>query len=378
MEHAVTHYSGGPPGSPPPGPPGPGYGWNGGWAPLPDAPKPGVVPLRPLGLGDILSGTFSAFGRYWKPLLGTAVVAYGTALLVACGAMAVAYALCTAEFDVIERSIRANDSEPPTAALVTVAVTFGVAALFGVLCLMAAAALTQAASPAVLQEAVLGRPVTFRQVWGRAVRRFPAVLGALAVPWLLSLLVGTLLSAGYVALMITIAENGGGGGTGVWAAVGLGLGLLLAPVVVWLWVLFSLAPAVAVFESAGPVRALRRSARLVKGSWWRVFGITLLLWLMATMASWLIQMPFNLLGMFSMIPGMDVDHTDDAAAAVQTMLSVGGYVLISLLGTFLSQILVTYFPQLTTGLLYVDQRIRREGLAPALIEAARVPPQPRY
>ncbi|GHH35335.1 hypothetical protein GCM10018773_09020 [Streptomyces candidus] len=374
----MTHYSGGPPGSPPPGPPGPGYGWNGGWAPLPDAPKPGVVPLRPLGLGDILGGTFSAFGRYWKPLLGTAAVAYGTALLVACGAMAVAYALCTDEFDVIERSIRANDSHPPTSALVSVAVTFGVAALFGVLCLMAASALTQAASPAVLQEAVLGRPVTFRQVWGRAVRRFPAVLGALSVPWLLSLLVGALLSAGYVALMLTVVENRGGEAAGVWAAVGLGLGLLLAPAAVWLWVLFSLAPAVAVFESASPVQALRRSARLVKGSWWRIFGITLLLWLMATVASSLIQMPFNLLGAFSMVPGMDVDHTDDAAAAAQIMLSVGGYVLISLLGSFISQILVTYFPQLTTGLLYVDQRIRREGLAPALIDAAQVPPPPRH
>lgn len=41
--------------------------WGGGWTPPPPPPQPGVIPLRPLGLGDLLGGGFSAFRRYWKP-----------------------------------------------------------------------------------------------------------------------------------------------------------------------------------------------------------------------------------------------------------------------------------------------------------------------
>ena len=45
-------------------PPAPPYGY--GYPPPP--PRPGVIPLAPLTLGAILSGTFSAFGRHWKQL----------------------------------------------------------------------------------------------------------------------------------------------------------------------------------------------------------------------------------------------------------------------------------------------------------------------
>ncbi|WP_456049285.1 hypothetical protein [[Kitasatospora] papulosa] len=51
-------YGGYPFGGPP--------GW-GGWVP---PPKPGVIPLAPLGLGDVLGGAFSTVGRYWKQLFG--------------------------------------------------------------------------------------------------------------------------------------------------------------------------------------------------------------------------------------------------------------------------------------------------------------------
>src|SRR5436189_5109997 len=41
------------------GQPGAGYGAPpGGWAPPPQAPKPGVIPLRPLAVGEILDGAF--------------------------------------------------------------------------------------------------------------------------------------------------------------------------------------------------------------------------------------------------------------------------------------------------------------------------------
>ncbi|MFF0746143.1 hypothetical protein ACFYVL_37700 [Streptomyces sp. NPDC004111] len=375
----MSHYSGGPYSSPPPGPgAAPGQGWGGGWGPPPEAPKPGVVPLRPLAVGDILSGTFAAFGRHWKQLMGIAALVYCLALVVTGGAVALAVDSLTDEFDVIEQSIRAGDPEPPWEAFRTIGYTFGVVALVGLVCLLLATAMTQAASPAALQEAVLGRRTTFGAIWNRAVRRLPAVLGVLLVPWLAVFVVLGLLVTGYAALMFGLVESGGSDLALTLTGVGLLGALLLGPLAIWLWVLFSLAPAVAVFETAGPMRALHRSAQLVKGAWWRIFGITLLVWGMATVASWFIQVPFTFLGMFSMLPGMNFDPGSNAEAeALQFLVSLGGYLLITMLGGFVSQIVVTFFPQLSTGLLYVDQRIRRENLAPVLAEAAHLPPPPQ-
>ncbi len=366
----MTH-PGGPHQSPPPGP-----GWGGGWAPPPPPPpKPGVIPLRPLDVGDVLGGTFAAFGRHWKPLIGIAAVVHAAALLLVGGAAALAFWGNVDTFDALERADR--NGTAVASEVTSLAVSFGLVAVLGAVCLLFATAMTQAASAVALQEAVLGRPTTFREVWRRAVRRVPAVAGALLLPALAAAVLMVLLMIGYVGLMMAVVEDVGGSAANWLAAVGLLGGLLLVPVVVWLWVRFAFAPAVAVFESAGAMQALRRSARLVRGSWWRIFGISLLVYAMAWAASWLIQIPFSLLGMFSLVPSMAAaPTTGEEVSLVQMVLAVGGYVLIILVGSFVSQLVVVFFPQLATGLLYVDQRIRREHLAPALAEAAYGPPPP--
>lgn len=58
------------PGTRPPAP-----GWGGGpqrqgWAGPPPAAKPGVIPLRPLSLGEILDGSVSALRAHWRTALG--------------------------------------------------------------------------------------------------------------------------------------------------------------------------------------------------------------------------------------------------------------------------------------------------------------------
>lgn len=48
-----------------------GYGaWGGGWGGPPPAAKPGVIPLRPLGVGEILDGAVSTMRTYWRTVLG--------------------------------------------------------------------------------------------------------------------------------------------------------------------------------------------------------------------------------------------------------------------------------------------------------------------
>ncbi|SFS78753.1 hypothetical protein SAMN04487982_103529 [Streptomyces sp. ok210] len=356
-----TPYGGAPYGGPP-GPP----GWGGGWMP----PKPGVIPLRPLGLGDILGGAFSTMGRYWKQLFGVGAAVYGGALVVVGAAVAIAY---SAVSDPLHRVMELSSEESPRSEdIVPLAIALGAVWLVAVLVLMTATAMMYATVPAVLQDAVLGRPTTFGIIWRRAWARVPAVIGTVLLTSLVAVIPIVLMMVAFIAMTIAFITLDGSG-SGVAIAVGVLGALATAPLAIWLWVKFSLAPAAAVFEGQRPVAALRRSSQLVRGDWWRIFGISLLAILMAAVASYIIQLPFSILGMFPGMIGMESLGSDPNATAV--VVAMSGYLVATLLGQLVSQLVSATFPQLVTGLLYVDRRMRNENLGPVLAEAAAVPPQ---
>ncbi|MEU8831392.1 hypothetical protein [Streptomyces sp900116325] len=333
-------------------------------------PKPGVIPLRPLGLGDILGGAFSTMGRYWKQLFGVGAAVYGGALVVVGAAVAIAY---SAVSDPLHRVMELSSEESPRSEdIVPLAIALGAVWLVAVLVLMTATAMMYATVPAVLQDAVLGRPTTFGIIWRRAWARVPAVIGTVLLTSLVAVIPIVLMMVAFIAMTIAFITLDGSG-SGVAIAVGVLGALATAPLAIWLWVKFSLAPAAAVFEGQRPVAALRRSSQLVRGDWWRIFGISLLAILMAAVASYIIQLPFSILGMFPGVIGMESLGSDPNATAV--VVAMSGYLVATLLGQLVSQLVSATFPQLVTGLLYVDRRIRNENLGPVLAEAAAVPPQ---
>ncbi|MFF7575372.1 hypothetical protein OG963_33135 [Streptomyces sp. NBC_01707] len=333
-------------------------------------PKPGVIPLRPLGLGDILGGAFSTMGRYWKQLFGVGAAVYGGALVVVGAAVAIAY---SAVSDPLHRVMELSSEESPRSEdIVPLAIALGAVWLVAVLVLMTATAMMYATVPAVLQDAVLGRPTTFGIIWRRAWARVPAVIGTVLLTSLVAVIPIVLMMVAFIAMTIAFITLDGSG-SGVAIAVGVLGALATAPLAIWLWVKFSLAPAAAVFEGQRPVAALRRSSQLVRGDWWRIFGISLLAILMAAVASYIIQLPFSILGMFPGMIGMESLGSDPNATAV--VVAMSGYLVATLLGQLVSQLVSATFPQLVTGLLYVDRRMRNENLGPVLAEAAAVPPQ---
>ncbi|WP_330244163.1 hypothetical protein OHA33_10675 [Streptomyces sp. NBC_00562] len=334
-------------------------------------PKPGVIPLRPLNLGDILGGAFSTMGRYWKQLFGVGVAVYGGALVVVGAAVAIAY---SAVSDPLHRVIGLSSEESPsTEDVVPLVIAFGAVWLVAVLVLMTATAMMYATVPAVLQDAVLGRPTTFGIIWRRAWARVPAVIGTVLLTSLVAVIPVVLMMVAFIAMTIAFITLDSGSGSGVAIAVGIVGVLATAPLAIWLWVKFSLAPAAAVFEGQRPIAALRRSSQLVRGDWWRIFGISLLAMVMAAVASYIIQLPFSILGMFPGMIGMESLGSDPNPTAV--IVAMSGYLVVSLLGQLVGQLVSATFPQLVTGLLYVDRRMRNENLGPVLAEAAAVPPQ---
>lgn len=350
-------------GGPPGPPPGWGPGWGGGWMPPP--PKPGVIPLGPLTLGDILGGAFSALGRHWKQLFGVALVAYGIAALAVGGTVAIALAAVHDHLDPVFDQPHGVD--PVRADVQPVVIAGFVVFVVAITMWLVAMAMVYAAVPAVLQDAVLGRRTTFGPVWRKAWSRFPAVLGALAIQW--AAMIGALLL--FVTLMlVTILSSSHHEPPPALIAVFVVVFLALVPVSIWLWIRFGFAPAAAVLENQRPVEALRRSARLVKDAWWRTFGSLLLVGMISGVIGYFVQIPFTYGGLFAAMPL--ALSSDDAVAPKITAIVI--MAVLYLIGTVISQFLSTTLPQLATGLLYVDQRIRRENLAPALADAAGVPP----
>ncbi|WP_406086326.1 hypothetical protein [Streptomyces virginiae] len=354
-----------------PGGPGGAPQW-GGWAP-PPPPQPGTVPLKPLGLGDVVSATFATFGRYWKQLAGVMLAVLGLCLLVMALLAGVAVA---AVYDHIEPVFDPPYGQDPAAEHLTPFIVAGVTlfVLLFAVGLLSMAMLT-AVCPAVLQQAVLGRPTTFRATWRTALRRTPSVLGALVLTGLIA--GAPVLAAMAVWIPVMVVSVSGDDPSP--AALVL-LPVLLLPTIavsVWLGTRLSLAPAVAVMEKATPVTSLRRSAALVKGDWWRIFGITLVGGMIAMSIAYMIQMPFQLVGTFGMIPLMAEagEGAEGAGPSTGMIVALVFGILCLMVGGGVSQMFQIGYTQLFSNLLYVDQRIRRENLAQALLAelAAQAP-----
>ncbi|KQX13489.1 oxidoreductase [Streptomyces sp. Root431] len=343
----------------------PPYGYGYGYPPPPPPPRPGVIPLAPLGLGAILSGAFAAFGRHWKALVGVTAAVYGTAILFVGAAIGIAYAAVSDLFPAVFDLPRGQ--EPQWDDVRPLIVAFACVWIAGVIAILCAGAVTAAACPAVIQQAVLGHPTTFGAIWRRSWARMPAVLGTLILTSLPMLLVVAVFLATSIALL---ANLGGGSPVSLVITVFIGstfAALLVTPLALWLWVKFSLAPAAAVMEGQGVIASMRRSSTLIRRFWWRSFGILLLVALATAFVSWIIQ---QVLSLVATAPLAAVDFSgDDPTAMIAAFAVVFAFLLV---GQLVSQLIVSVFPPLVTALLYVDLRIRKENLAPDLARAAGI------
>ncbi|MDN3295129.1 glycerophosphoryl diester phosphodiesterase membrane domain-containing protein [Streptomyces ficellus] len=359
-----------------PAPPPPGMY---GWSPSPPPPKPGVIPLAPLSVGDIIGGAVATIGRYGKQLLGIAAAVYAVAALFFGGVLALAYvSFKDSVHGMLDRpgedwsgeALSGDDWSRGVDWLMPLILAFVGVYLFGTLVLQIANAVVYASCPAVLQDAVLGRPTTMGTVWRRAWARVGSVIGSLLLLTLIAAVPTLLMVMSFIALfawIMTLALDGPGGPGWLLLLAVLGL-LATGPVAIWLWVRFTFAPAVAVFEGKGTFAALARSAELVRGSWWRIFGISLLAALIVGMANYLLQLPFSFVGPFVSGGSGDGEPNSETIAVIVTIAAF------AVVAQMIGQIIAAVFSQLVTGLLYVDQRIRKENLAVSLAEAAAVTP----
>ncbi len=342
------HSDGGPPVSGPPTAGPPAYGAQ---HPHPAATtRPGLIALRPLNMSEILNGAFNYIRRNAKTVLGLSFIVIAISSLVSAVGLGGYFADYGAWLGEILNDPAAADVDTLPVAPWSLVTMYG-----GVLFSYIGDIVLTGLLAAVIGLAVLGTRLTMREAV-RAVRsRMAAVFGVAGLLFLLML--------GFTALVA--AAIGGA------LAVGYLLGVIFGVVVgviglagavvlgVWVWVRTSMAMPITVLERVGPARALVRSWRLTQRSWWRVFGLLLLAMFIASVVANLVTTPFAFAGM--LLP----------------LLSPGAFwvyvatTAISLVATVLTGVLSSPFVVGVTSLLYVDLRMRREGLDLKLQAAAQ-------
>ena len=329
----------GPPGPRPPGygppPPGPGprYGDS--------APKPGVIPLRPLGLGEILDGSFATIRRNPKATLGIAAIVMTISAVIS----------STLTLSLINLPSRGSSQNLTSQQLMhqlgkILAEALPVLAVTVLLTIVVQAVLAGLLAPVIARE-TSGQQISAGDAWRAAAPRLPSVLLTTLLVVLAGL--GPLLVLGLI-LLIGFAA---GAPPVIYAAIGVP-GFLVAVVLsIWFSTMFSLVTPVVVLERERPGAALARSWRLVRRSFWRVFGILLLASIIVAVASAILQIPFTFLS---------------ALFGGTSGFSAG--TVIAVIGTIAAGTVTRPISAAVTVLLYVDMRMRKEGLDLALRTAA--------
>ncbi|MEU5097243.1 glycerophosphoryl diester phosphodiesterase membrane domain-containing protein [Streptomyces sp. NPDC020996] len=356
--------------APPPPPPGPGWGgrppvapggqgapghvpyggWGGGWGGPPPAAKPGVIPLRPLGVGEILDGAVSTMRTHWRTVLGislTVAVVVQVVVILLEGLFLYDRAGTEALNDP-----SATLSEL-TRALGDTMLNTGVVFLISLLGTIAATALLTT----VTSRAVLGKPVTTGEAWRDARPQVVKLFGLIFL--LLLITFGIVLGGALPGILVAVSGSGDAG-----AALGV-LGTLGAGVVaLWLMIRFSLASPALMLEKQGIKKAMSRSAKLVRGSWWRVFGIQLLATVIANIVASIVVIPFTVLAALFADGGIAFFLNNTGGNPGWAFLVISG------IGAVIGSMITFPITAGVTVLLYVDQRIRREALDLELARAA--------
>ncbi|TCO62457.1 hypothetical protein [Actinocrispum wychmicini] len=290
-------------------------------------PKPGVIPLRPLGLGEILDGAVTTIRTYPKQMLGVSALVETVSALLSLGVLL--YVRFQTDLLVVRLPADQYDVQANLdAAFDAFRATLVVAIPALVIAVLARAFLTGFLT-VVVGKAVLGQSVSFSETWQHVKPRVGALLGASVL----------------YTLMV----------------VGASFGFLVPGI--WLYVLFSLTSTALILEGAKVGGAFGRSRDLVSGAWWRTCGILLLATILAAILSYIIELPVNLLsgGLYNL-------------TGTGPVPDLGLAILLNAVAGILAGTLTQPFVSGVTTLVYIDRRMRREGMDIELTRQAGITP----
>ncbi|RLK47728.1 glycerophosphoryl diester phosphodiesterase membrane domain-containing protein [Microbacterium telephonicum] len=311
------------------------------WTP---ASRPGIVPLQPLGFGTVLGRSFTALRHNPRVLLGFAMGVQLLAVLIVAGA-GLGLGMLT-----FSRLASLQPGSEDFEAVMTGSTALMI--VMGIVLSVASTALTVVVQAVVVLEvthAVVAEKLTVRQLW-RQVR--PALWRLIGYSLLLlAVIVVAVVIAAAVFFALSVAIGP--------AAIVPVLLLVIATIPLWLWLStkLMLVPAVIVVEGAGIRAAIARSWRLIRGRFWVGLGVTVVVSLVFGTLAQVVSLPltFAALGISTALSPTG----DPEVGAFVTLVIV---TLITYALTFVIQSISLVVLATATTLVYVDCRMRHEGL----------------
>ena len=328
---------------------GSGYGYGGGggaqpgWTP---PPKPGLIPLRPLDLGTILGASFRVLRRNPRPTFGAALLIQGSVYLL----------LILAVGGVIFNAVsRVNSSTSQNTDQITAGATglIIVASIIPALLAVIASAVLQGIIVLEVSRGAVGEKLTLRALWTRARGRIGALIGWAA----LLVLAATVVLGAIVLIIVMLVVSLGTGG--IIAAVLIGFLAFFGLIVtfVWLSTKLALVPSVLMIERLSIRDSVARSWSLTQGYFWRTFGITLLVAAIIGLVSQVASIPLSIVTQFATVL---FDPQGQKGSGVTVLLMAVGVLAVVI--AVVIQSITSVVQSATTGLIYLDLRIRKEGL----------------
>lgn len=312
-----------------------------GFGPLVAAHKPGIIPLRPLSLGDIYDGAFKTIRRSPGATVGAAVLVSSVSMLIPLlvGGLIVRLA---------DVSVSMTETEDTTAFTGLLNGTQYGGALIQMIGLIFVTGIVSL----VVAAATLGRRLSLGEAWRDTHGKRWRVLG-LSLFLILNVL---LMIAVYAALWIpVVALSDSPWPIVVWAVVSIPL-FLCALVFVWVRVVYLAVPPL-MLEPIGIFRAIGRSWQLTGGAFWRTLGISVLTYMITQFAASIIVVPVLIVGF---VVGFAVSGT------------LGTFLFLALMvvGQVLASAFVAPFSAGVTSLQYIDLRMRKEAYDVQLMSEA--------
>lgn len=328
--------------------PGAGYGQSNGAANF-YVYKPGIIPLRPLSIGDIYQGAFAAIKTNTRTMFGFTAALLGVVLVISIG---INYLIINL---VLPNYLSSNS--PYAAAFTSLSGSFS--QLGGTLLQALATVLLSGLIVVAVSRSVLGRVASSKEVWERTKSKFLPLIGLNIITSIIS---GLMMIIGIAVFFVLLAGVASTAKTERELFQDLGImlvGLLILMVISalvssYLSIKFSVASPAMVLENLGVFAAIGRSWSLTRGNFWRLFGINILTAIITSMVAGIFGGIAGALSAIFVVVGSS--SPEDMLASLNTT-----YILAMVMST-IAQLLILPFTSSVNALLYIDLRMRKEGL----------------
>ncbi len=309
------------------------------------AHKPGAMPLRPLGLGDIYDAAFRIIRFNPKATVGASV-------LVAAVAMALPLLVTAAFTWSVDLSLDQSGNDLATAELAGLIGSVSALGL-GVVLQWVGTILVTGMIAHVTAAAAIGRRLSLGEAWQATRGKRWRLIGAS-----LLLTVGiTAVLAAYVGAWFAVVIAADGAPVVIWGVLSVPAFVCL---LLWLWIRVSYLPVPALMlEGVGVFGAVARGFRLTRRQFWRIFGIALLTLLITGIASQVLATPLGMIGQI-------------VISALGPEYELLGLVVVQAITSVLTAAFVSPFTGAVTSLQYLDQRIRKEAYDVELMTQAGI------